>query len=503
MIPNLKQYLKSIRLKCEEKAVKEKSFLKHFMVIGGGTLLNMIVGFITTPIITRIVGTDEYGQYSIFTMYTSIALMVLCMGLDQALIRFYYHDTSTDYQKTILKKCWQLPVIICITLGLILNLLCYTGIVQMEFDNFVVTMMTVCVLFQILNRLDLILLRVSYKTNLYSMLQVGYKVGFAGLVLIGAFVFRQNYFYIMVVATVISYIGVTVAGILAQKNLWNFWNIKEKHEINNKELYMYAFPFIISMGITTFFQAIDKISLNYYCTYSDVGIYSSAMTLVHIFAIIQTTFNALWAPMATEHYEKAPDDKEFHQRGNRIITLVMFFIGLSLILIKDVFALLLGADYREAAYILPFLIFNPIMYTISETTVVGIVFMKKSKMHIVIASLACIVNIVGNTLLVPVYGCRGAAISTGIAYIIFYVARTLIANHYYPVKWGLTRFWIITIVSLVYAWYNTFYSFSIISVVGYVAAEAILFILYRDAINETIIILKTQLPAIIKKRKKG
>ena len=40
---------------------------------------------------------------------------------------------------------------------------------------------------------------------------------------------------------------------------------------------------------------------------------------------------------------------------------------------------------------------------------------------------------------------------------------------------------------------------SILCIVG----GGALFILYRDAINETIIILKTQLPAIIKKRKKG
>ena len=31
-----------------------QSFLKHFFVIGGGTLINMIVGFLTTPIITRL-----------------------------------------------------------------------------------------------------------------------------------------------------------------------------------------------------------------------------------------------------------------------------------------------------------------------------------------------------------------------------------------------------------------------------------------------------------------
>ena len=341
------------------------------MVIGGGTALNMIVGFLTTPIITRLVGTNEYGQFSIFTMYCSIALMVLCMGLDQALIRFFYRFDTEDYKRTILKKCWQLPVAACIVIGLVLNALCYAGVIRMEFDNFVVTMLTVCVLFQVLNRLDLILLRVSYQSVTYSGLQVAYKCLFAGLSVVGCLMIKRNAFYVLVTATTLSYIIVTVVGIASQRSLWSFWKISEKYEINRKELYSYAFPFIISMGITTFFQAIDKFSLNRYCSYNEVGIYSSAMTLVHIFAIVQTTFNSLWAPIATEHYEKNPEDKAFYLRGNRIISFVMFAIGFSLIAVKDVFALLLGSDYREAAYFLAFLIFNPSMLTISETTVIG------------------------------------------------------------------------------------------------------------------------------------
>lgn len=149
--------------------------------------------------------------------------------------------------------------------------------------------------------------------------------------------------------------------------------------ISLKELIKYGYPYIISMGVTTLFQAIDKISLNMYCSYSEVGIYSSTMSLVNVFAIIQTTFNTLWAPMAVEHYSKDKDDRAFYYNGNQYITIIMYFLGVSLILCKDVFSILLGAKYREAAYILPFLIFNPIMYTISETTVNGLVFMKKVK----------------------------------------------------------------------------------------------------------------------------
>ena len=40
---------------------KEKNILKLFIEMGTGTIISMCIGFITTPIITRIVEPSEYG----------------------------------------------------------------------------------------------------------------------------------------------------------------------------------------------------------------------------------------------------------------------------------------------------------------------------------------------------------------------------------------------------------------------------------------------------------
>jgi O-antigen/teichoic acid export membrane protein len=77
--------------------------------------------------------------------------------------------------------------------------------------------------------------------------------------------------------------------------------------------------------------------------------------------------------------------------------------------------------------IFPFLLFSPIMYSVSETTVVWINFKKKTYWHIVITAVSALVNYIGNALLVPVYAARGAAISTGVSYIVFFWMRTMIS----------------------------------------------------------------------------
>ena len=105
--------------------MNKPSVFKHFISIGTGTVLSMLVGFLTTPVLTRLVGTAEYGQYSIFTMYASIALMVLCMGFDQALIRYFYRFDTIDYQRIILRECVTLPLLCTLLTAIVVNILCW------------------------------------------------------------------------------------------------------------------------------------------------------------------------------------------------------------------------------------------------------------------------------------------------------------------------------------------------------------------------------------------
>lgn len=470
--------------------MNKPSIFKHFISIGTGTAINMLVGFLTTPVLTRLVGTAEYGQYSIFTMYAGIALMVLCMGFDQALIRYFYRFDTPDYQRTIVRECCVLPFVCTLLAGILVCTLSWLGIVPFEFAPEIMTMLAISVFFQVMNRIDLILLRVTYQTKLYSMLQVMTKLLFAGIAIAGCFLFKTQKLFVLAAASTVSYGVVTVVGIGSQRELWSFQKIRQQYPIDRKELYRYAFPFIVSMGITTIFQAIDKMSLNRYCSYEEVGIYSSAVTLVYVFAIVQTTFGAIWSPMVVEHYEKEPEDRTFYQKGFRTMTFVMFFIGISLILCKDLLVLLLGEDYRGSAAMIPFLCLSPIMLTISDTTGIGITFSKKSYLQIIVSAVACAVNIAGNTLLVPIMGGVGAAISTGLSYIVFFAMRTILSSRYFPMKWGMGKFSLITLLFLAYAWYNTFHSFGIVTVLGYVTLFAIIAFNYQDVIRDGFHLLK-------------
>lgn len=479
---------------------KSNNFLKHFVIIGTGTALNMLLGLLTTPLITRVVDPAEYGQYSIFTMYSSMAVMVLCLGLDQALVRFYYESDKTEYKRALLFRCVKLPVIVSVCLSILFVTLVSFNIIKFEFSIIVTIFLCIYTIIQLVYRFSLLLVRLAYQSKLYSSLNILHKLVYILVALPLVMWIGKEHLLMLVIATTTASFVCMIISIHTQKVVWNYFeNDDSVWRISQQELLKYGYPFIISMGLTTVFQAIDKLSLNYYCTYTEVGIYSSTMTLVNIFAIIQTTFNALWAPMATEHFSNNKEDKTFYQKGNQVITVIMFFCGIMLILCKDIFAILLGEKYREAAYILPCLIFHPIMYTISETTVTGIAFMKKSKMQILNAGVACLTNIIGNTFLVPIYGCKGAAISTGMSYIVFFTMRTFVSNRYFYVDFKLPKFYLLTLFVFVYSLYNTFVCFNIWSILGFVVCLIALIVLYKRTIVWCVKYLLTYKDKLFKK----
>ena len=158
----------------------------------------------------------------------------------------------------------------------------------------------------------------------------------------------------------------------------------------------------------------------------------------------------------------------------------MLLIAIGLITFKDIIVLLLGSRYREAVFIFPYLVFMPIMYTISETTVIGVNFKKKTKYHINIATVSAVFNLIGNLILVPRLGARGAAISTGLAYIVFFACRTYYSNKFYKVNYSIGKFSICVGMVYILAAYSSFYKFNGVILILAIVSTMTVLIAYKN-----------------------
>ena len=464
--------------------MKKGSFVKQIFQLGIGAFINLIIGVLTTPVITRLVDPTEYGQLNLFNTYSSIALMVFTLGLDQTFVRYYYVEQQKNYQKKLLDFCFGFPVLFAVVGSSVILLLYHITPRLFGFDHVVIWCFIINIFILILNRYGMLVLRMQYKTMMYSVMNILHKALYVAMVIPFAIWLKRQYLYILVIATLLSVLVSAGICVLSEKRFWFERITNYRLPVSKKELLRFGFPLMISSGVFILFQATDRLCLKHFGTYYDVGVYSSAQSLMAVFSIIQSTFNTLWAPKAIEHYESNPDDKQFYVRMNQMITVLMFAFGASVLVCKDIFVLMLGEKYRAASAIIPFLMFNPVMYTVSETTVTGLSIAKKTSSQVIITGVSATVNFVGNMLLIPLIGFKGAAVSTGISYIVFFTMRTLFANHYFPVNFKLRRFYLLTAFFALGSWYHMYHSFDAMIIGIYLATMALIFFLYRNTMKD-------------------
>ena len=453
---------------------------RKFMEFAMGNGIVLIIGLISSPIITRIILPEEYGKASMFSTVTSLIIVVMTLGMDQAYTRFY-NDEKEENRGRLLRKSIKLPLILNLILGVVLIILYkpISNIIIKEVSFALVVLMLVHSTFSIVSRFALLNIRMKQKGKMYSSLTILNKVVYLISIIIIFMIFRNSYMTI-VLATIIGNLAMSLVAMFYDRRDWFDLKKGELLNIKTKELFIYGRPFVFSMAIIWIFQSIDKISLRIFSGYEQIGLYAGAMTIVALLNTFQGAFTTFWAPVAYEKYAKEPEDKEFFININEIVTLIMLIISIVLIALKDVVIKFLGNDYAGAEFIFPFLVLMPIMYTISETTVMGINFGKNTKDHIYVAIISAIANVIGNLILVPKYGAKGAAISTGLAYIIFFIARTYYANKYYKVKYTLYKFWICIAAVYILAGYSSIYKFNSIILYLTIGSLGIVLVMYRN-----------------------
>jgi len=199
--------------------------------------------------------------------------------------------------------------------------------------------------------------------------------------------------------------------------------------------------------------------------------------------LVQTGFTTFWVPVSYESYENNPESTGIFEKTSLFISAAMFTLGMLIVVFKDAIFLLLESSYRQAAGISSFLILMPIMCAVSAVTAVGTNFKKKTYWHMLIATVSAGANILGNFMVVPIYGAKGAALSTGISYIIFFGMRTIISKRLYKVNYHLGKFYFSTVVFVVVAFINTFVNILFLQVLSAVIGLILVLIVYREQVR--------------------
>jgi hypothetical protein len=459
----------------------KNNLLKKFLSFSIGGYVNAVIGFFMLPFITRILTPEEYGIASLIAVLVDMLVIMCSMGLDQGLVRFFYEEDE-DNRGRLLYNSISYPIIFFFILSIILFIFKdkITFFILNKNDNFLWKVILVSILFRILHLFSILIIRMQQKGKLFSFFNILLKVSEFLFILILYKIYKNSY-KILILASLFSFILTSLLSIFFERKIWTF---SGKEKITKKELLKYSFPLVLTMGLTWLFASADKLTIKYFSDLNQVGLYSSSFKIVSIISVIQSGFTTFWTPIVYEHYSKNPEDTLFYKKANDYLSIIFFSMGLGILIFRDLIVFLLGDKYYLSKFIIPMLIFIPVMYLISETTVMGISFKKKSKYFLYISIVVSITNILGNIILVPFLGAKGAAISTGISYILFFALRTYFSNKLINFNFNLKRIYFIIILILGYALFLTFYDNIFLNIGIGILLQIIIIVAYFPILKE-------------------
>ena len=427
--------------------------IKKFGAFSIGPVVSAFLGFLTVPVITYFISPEEYGRASMFILAQGTVSMLMYLGMDQAFIR-EFNKEKKDISR-LMSNAIIIPMITVILLDIFvfLNAKFISYILfDTEKELLAVYILAIMFPFMIIENFSLLKIRMEEKGVVYSFFTILLKF-FVLILTIGLFIVYEKSFRSVVYALAFAEI---LNGIILYIVSMSKMNLRAKH-IDKKlivRMLKFGLPLIPASVLGWALTSIDKIMLRIMCSYSDLGLYTAAFKIVSVLGIIQSCFTLFWTPVAYRWYESGVEKSNF-ENVNRIISFIMTVLCLGILLFKEIVALILGNDFWEAIYVFPFLLLNPIMYTMSEATSVGIGFKRKTYYNIMVSGVSGAVNIILNYLLIPEFAGKGAAIATGISYLVFFWMRTLISGKLW-IKFSIREYMLYTVLIVMNCAAHTF-----------------------------------------------
>lgn len=458
----------------------KNDLIKKFLSFSIGSYINILIGLLTVPITTRMLSPEQYGISSLITTITNFMFVICCLGTEQGFVRFFYEEKEEN-RGNLLYNCLFYPIFISLIVFILVYIL--RDKISIFFLNYkeknIWLIFIIIIFFSSLNKFSFLIIRMKQKGKTYSFLNVLIKVLEFIFILFFYKIYGDTY-KVLIFAILFSLVLVTVLSLALEKDIWKFKGVSK---ISKKEILLYSFPLTLTMALNWIFASSDKIIIKILSNSKELGLYSGAFKIIALLSVLQIGFTNFWTPISLEHYTKNPKDLTFYKIANDYLSLIFFLLGVSILMSRNIIVLLLGKKYYESLYIMPMLIFIPIMYLLSETTHLGIDFKKKTKYYFYISIIVSITNLIGNIILVPYLGAKGAAISTGISYILFFSLRTYFSIKLINFGFNLKRIYICITLMVIYAFILSYYNYIYFTIIVGIILEITIILIYLPVIK--------------------
>lgn len=392
-----------------------------FLGFSIGPLVAALISFITVPVTTYFIIPEEFGKASMFTVIQSFLVTFVYLGMDQAYTREY---NGQEDKKKLFQNASIVPLVLTFILTFLIMIF-HKEFSYLLFEDdryFTVSILFGCIIIStVLERFILLSIRMGERALEYSSYSVLIKLSVFAFTVVLLLLGRRDFLVVVYSAIFGQFIGDTILFIKYRKLLFFTKSNFDLQLI--KKMFYFGFPIIIAASLNNLLNTMGRFFLRGYSTFHELGIYTAALKIAAILSIIQATFTSFWVPVAYRWHQEDKEMKYFNFIS-RLTLLLMTIVFFFVVFFKKYIVLILSADYKQAEYVASLLSLTPILYTLSETTTLGIVFSGKSVYNLIVSFISIIPAIVLNIILVPSYGTVGASIATATSYMFFCFLRT-------------------------------------------------------------------------------
>lgn len=388
--------------------------------------LVVFAGFISFPVLTRILSLEEYGMFSLITITIAFGISFSKFGLQHAALRFHTEFKEkvinlemSYYYTTLFISSFVLSGGVLVLVLFLTNILFKNSIDKSLLE--ILPLVGFLIILGSVSSILTIFLRADNRGGLYSIFTTLRKYGQFIIALVVFFVFIDDIYGI--------FLGYAIADLIILILLISFFlkKLKLKHISLPflKDAISYGFPLIWMEVANMILSLGDRYMIKYFLGSEPVGVYSAGYNICNLSqSFLQFPLRLAVIPIYLEIWNR---DGENETKTFLKSTLNYYFmlaipmvIGLSWFG-KEIITLIATSKFEDAAAIIPFIIAPLVLHGAFVVYGAGLFIQKKTKTLMTLTAIAAIINLSLNYYLIPHFGISGAAYATLISYVVLVV----------------------------------------------------------------------------------
>ena len=391
----------------------EKNSIKKNVVLNiTYNILNIIFPLITFPYVSRVLMVEGLGNVTFFSTMANYAIMLSALGINTYGVRAV--SRVRDNKKQLSKVTVELLIINAVASVTVVLLLLISSLYVTKFSSEPILLAINCALIFTspfgLNFLFYGLEQYRYITKLSILVKT------IALILVFLLVKTNDDYCVYAAITAFSTIGAYIFNLLYARKFITFTELKnlEYSPHFNSMMFFFASSLAVSVYIS-----LDTIMLGFISGDEQVGLYAVAVKIKTLLLIVVNAISAVLFPRLSYYIATNRLDDFRNVLKKSFSTILMISIPLTIFFIiesKDSVLFLGGQDYLEASscmkIIMPILILSGIS-NITGNQILLPIGKEKCFMKAVIAG--AFIDLILNILLMPTWGCIGAAVATLLA----------------------------------------------------------------------------------------